>query len=66
MTRELEPHDYLTIEQAARLKGVSRNTIHTLIIEGKLPSVLPNFVQHVCRRDLDRLVINDDEGLSLI
>jgi predicted transcriptional regulator of viral defense system len=65
MTRELESHDYITIEQAARLKGVSRNTIHTLIIEGKLPSVLPNFVQQVSRQHLDRLVLNDDEGLSL-
>ncbi len=66
MTRELEPHDYVTIDQAARLKGVSRDTIHTLIINGKLPSVLPNFVQQVCRRDLDQLVLNDDEGLALI
>jgi len=52
MTRELEPHDYVTVEQAARLKGVSRDTIHTLIISGKLPSVLPNFVQQVSRRHL--------------
>jgi hypothetical protein len=66
MTRELEPQDYVTVEQAARLKGVSRDTIHTLIISGKLPSVLPNFVQQVSRRHLDQLVLNGDESLSLI
>jgi hypothetical protein len=66
MTRKFEPHDYVTIEQAAKLKGVSRATIHTLIIEGKLPSILPNFVQQVSRRDLDQLVLNNDEGFSPI
>ncbi len=66
MTREFEPHEYVTVDQAARLKGVSRDTIHTLIITGKLPSVLPNFVQQVSRQHLDRLVLNDNERLSLI
>jgi hypothetical protein len=66
MTREFEPHDYVTIDQAARLKGVSRTTIHTLILEGRLPSVLPNFVQQVSLSHLDRLVLNGDVGLKLI
>ncbi len=66
MTKEFEHRDYVTIEQAARLKGVSLDTIHTLIINGKLPSVLPDFVQRVCRRDLDRLDLNDAEGTDVI
>lgn len=50
--RDLEP-DALTTDQVARVLGLSRSTVNTLISRGDLRSVKIGAARRVLRRDLD-------------
>lgn len=61
----MKTQDLITVNQAARLRGVSRQTIHKAIKDGKLAAVeVPAVTYRVSARAVEDLDVSDKRQLA--